>query len=100
MVLVTGASGQIGSTLCSLFRSAGREVLAVDINPNSAENVEPCDIRRSDQVRRLLESAPIRTVIHLAAVLPTAFRADPVAAAEVNLTGTLNVLGEAVTHRV
>ncbi len=100
MVLVTGASGQIGSRLCSLLRTAGQEVLAVDIHPDAHAGIQLCDIREGDKVKRLFESAPIRTVVHLAAVLPSAFRADPVAAAQVNLTGALNVLGEAVAHRV
>ncbi len=100
VVLVTGASGQIGSRLCSLLRSAGHEVLAVDIHPDARARIQLCDIRKGDHVKRLFESAPIRTVIHLAAFLPSAFRADPLAAAEVNLTGTLSLLGEAVTHRV
>src|SRR5216117_3571364 len=99
-VLLTGASGQIGSQLCSLLRAGGHEVLAVDVHPNAQEKIELCDIRRTDHVGRLFESAAIRTVIHLAAFLPSAFRADPLAAAEVNLTGTLSLLGEAVTHRV
>ena len=99
-VLLTGASGQIGSQLCSLLRAGGHEVLAVDVHPNAQEKIELCDIRRTDHVGRLFESAAIRTVIHLAAVLPTAFRADPLAAAEVNLTGTLLLLRAAVTHGV
>jgi len=52
------------------------------------------------QVGRLFEATSIGTVIHLAAVLPTAFRADPLAAAEVNLTGTFGLLGHAVKHRI
>src|SRR5436309_3365550 len=87
-ILLTGASGQIGSQLCSLLRAGGHEVLAVDVRPNAQEKIELCDIRRTDHLGWLFESAAIRTVIHLAAVLPTAFRADPLAAAEVNRTNT------------
>jgi len=97
---VTGAGGQIGSRLPSLLRAAGHRVLAVDIHTNALENVEPCDIRRDDHTARLFDSASIRTVVHLAAVLPTAFRADPGMATEVNLTGTLRLLREARAHRV
>src|SRR5438067_11306333 len=90
-VLVTGAAGQIGSKLSSLLRAAGHRVVAVDLRPSAPDNVEPCDIRSDDQIARLFDSASIRTVVHLAAVLPTAFRADPIAATEVNLTGTLRL---------
>src|SRR5947208_4907219 len=99
-VLLTGASGQIGSQLCSLLRAGGHEVLAVDVHPNSQGKIGLCGIGRTDHGALLVESAAIRTVIHLAAVLPTAFRADPLAAAEVNLTGTLLLLRAAVTHGV
>src|SRR2546430_8307417 len=100
VILVTGAGGQVGSRLSSLLRAAGHRVLAVDIHANALENVESCDIRRDDQVARLFASTSIRTVVHLAAILPTASRADPIIATEVNLTGTLRLLREALTHQV
>jgi len=99
-VLVTGAAGQIGSRLSSLLRAAEHRVVAVDLRPSAPENVESCDVRSDDQIARLLDSGSIRTVVHLAAVLPTAFRADPIAATEVNLTGTLRLLRAAVAHQV
>ena len=34
-VLLTGASGQIGSQLCSLLHAGGYEGLAVDVHPNA-----------------------------------------------------------------
>jgi UDP-glucose 4-epimerase len=58
--------------------------------------VQICDLRNNDQVRRQFERTAIRTVVHLAAVLPTAFHADPIGAAEVNVTGSLNVLRAAM----
>jgi nucleoside-diphosphate-sugar epimerase len=99
-VLVTGASGQIGTRVCDALRRSGHDVLAVDLNLDARNEVGACDVRVDRQVARMLECAPIRAVLHLAAVLPTAFRADPLAAAEVNLTGTLNVLRHAVRRRV
>jgi nucleoside-diphosphate-sugar epimerase len=99
-VLVTGASGQIGSRLTSLLRASGHQVVAVDIRPSTSETIELSDITRDDQVARLFGSGSIRTVVHLAAVLPTAFRADPIAGGEVNVTGTLRLLREAVRHGV
>jgi len=100
LILVTGASGQIGASLCARLRGAGREVLAVDARPYSDATVQICDLRQDDVVRQLFERHAIRTVVHLAAVLPTAFRADPVSAAAVNVTGSLSVLREAIAHGV
>ncbi len=99
-VLVTGASGQIGTRVCDALRRSGHEVLAVDLNPDTGNEVEACDVRVDRQVARMFECGPMRAVIHLAAVLPTAFRAHPLAAAEVNLTGTLNVLRHAVRRPI
>jgi len=79
-VLVTGASGQIGTRVCDGPRRSGHEVFAVDLNPDTRSEVEACDVRVDRQVARMFECGPMRAVIHLAAVLPTAFRADPLAA--------------------
>jgi len=99
-ILVTGASGQVGSRVSSLLRASGQQVLAVDIDSSERENVQQCDITKNDQIARLFDSVSIRTVIHLAAILPTASRADPLAATEVNLTGTLGLLRVAVRRGV
>ena len=99
-MLVTGANGHIGWNLCCRLRAAGRDVLAVDIQPDAQRDIELCDIRRNDNLAQVFESCPLGTVIHLAGVLPTAFRADPIAGAEVNLTGTLALLRQAARHRV
>jgi UDP-glucuronate 4-epimerase len=99
-VLVTGATGQIGSRLTTRLRAAGREVLAVALDANPHDGIEPCDLRKRDQIAQLFASRSIGTIVHLAAVLPTAFRADPIAGAEVNLTGTLHLLREALGHAV
>lgn len=99
-VLVTGANGHIGWNLCCQLRAAGRDVLAVDIQPDAQRDIAPCDIRRNDDIVQRFETRPVRTVIHLAGVLPTAFRADPITGAEVNLTGTIALLRQAARHRV
>jgi nucleoside-diphosphate-sugar epimerase len=83
-----------------MLRRAGHEVLAVDLEPDARREGEACDVRVDRQVESTFECGPVGAVIHLAAALPTAFRADPLAAAEVNLTGTLNVLRHAVRRRV
>jgi nucleoside-diphosphate-sugar epimerase len=100
LVLVTGASGQIGSRLTARLRAAGHEVLAVALDASPHAGITQCDFTKHDQITQVFASHSIHTVVHLAAVLPTAFRADPIAAAEVNLIGTLHLVREAVERGV
>lgn len=55
-------------------------------------DVGECDIRSDGDVDRLFERHRFSTVVHLGALLPTAFLADPLAGADVNLAGTVRVL--------
>ena len=100
-VLVTGACGHIGKEVCAQLRQAGKRVLATDLDRNDGalESIS-CDLRRSSDVAQLFQKHPVDAVIHLAAVLPSAYHSDPLGGAEVNLTGSLNLLREAVSQRV
>ena len=71
--------------------------MATDLAAAPDESVVACDLRKPEEVARLFEVRPITTVIHLAGVLPSAFRADPVTGAEVNLGGAVNLLNAAVS---
>lgn len=97
-VLVTGASGQIGRQVCSMLRAMGRRVLPVDKDPGPGGVY--CDVTSKESVTRLYREYPVRAVIHLAAVLPTIFHAAPLAGAEVNLTGSVNVLSSAASEGI
>jgi nucleoside-diphosphate-sugar epimerase len=100
-ILVTGASGHVGRAVCAQLRGAGKRLLATDIEGDAHEtDFAPCDLRHGDEVARLFHAHPIRSVIHLAAVLPSAYQADPLAGAALNLTGSLNLLREAIKHSV
>jgi nucleoside-diphosphate-sugar epimerase len=100
LILVTGASGQVGSEVCRALRAAKSEILPVDLVADPAQGVIPCDLRQKDDVAKLWRQHPVGAVIHLAAILPTAFRANPLSAAEVNLTGSVDLLRHAVKARV
>src|SRR2546422_8901557 len=63
IVLVTGASGHIGSTLCSLLRAAGREVLAVDVQAHAQERIEPCDVKSNDRSEE--HTSELQSRLHL-----------------------------------
>lgn len=99
-VLVTGARGHVGSEVCRVLRDAERRVVAVDLQPDSLKRVIASDLRSKTDVLRLFRTHPIRAVIHLAGILPTAFQADALAAADVNLSGACELLRQAVAAGV
>lgn len=103
LVLVTGADGQIGQAVCLLLRAQGLPLLATDIAPVDSRVREAgfrdfmrCDLTSQENVQRLFEPNPIRAVVHLAAVLPTAALANPLAATAVNVGGSLHLLEQSV----
>jgi len=103
LVLVTGANGQIGQTVCLLLRAQGLPLLATDIaSPDPLirkagfRDFMRCDLTSKENAQHLFESNPIRAVIHLAAVLPTATLANPLAATAVNVCGSLHLLEQSV----
>ena len=93
-VLVTGAAGHIGREVCRLLRESQTPFVATDV-PGS-DGVVACDLRRREQVAQLFAQRRIECVLHLAGLLPTAFQADPLTGAEVNLGGSLTLLKEAI----
>jgi UDP-glucuronate 4-epimerase len=98
-VLVTGAAGHIGRAVVGYLSASGAKLLTTDIDDSDSGTVR-CDLRHDDQIARLFESGPVGTVIHLAGVLPSAFHANPLGGASVNLTGSLNLLHHSVAHKV
>jgi len=100
LILITGANGQIGSEVCRALRADHHPILAVDVDPDPAAGVVACDLREKAEIERLFQANSIGAVIHLAAVLPTAFRADPVSGAQVNLIGACELLRQSVQSHV
>ena len=100
LVLVTGASGQIGREVCRQLRTAEAKFLAVDVAPGPEENFQTLDLRNKSDLMQLFCSQPICAVIHLAAILPTAFRADPFLGADVNLTACFELMRQAASAQV
>ena len=100
-VLVTGATGFIGSHLAERLVVEGAEVtLAVEPGTNKANvasildkvRVREVDLRESHMVRRLVRECQPSKVYHLAAVGVTEPGIEPGLAAQVNVMGTLNLL--------
>ena len=99
-VLVTGAGGQIGCAVSQILRDAGRKILRVDVDPDRPDDVLSCDLTSQAEVSRLFQNHSINSVIHLAGVLPTAFKSDPLGAADINLSGSLALMRNAVELHV
>src|SRR5579859_6818956 len=98
VVLVTGAAGHIGREVCRLLKAKGHRVLAVDVCRDGfvgSEDLVTLDIAARDEISRLFQAHPVRAVIHLAAILPSAFRRDPLKGADVNVGGAVELLRQA-----
>lgn len=100
LVIVTGAGGHIGREVCRVLKTNGCDVLAVDVDGDAAEGVVVCDLRSPEEVLRLFEDRGVRAVIHLAAILPSAFEREPFSGVDVNLTACFELLRQAVEARV
>src|SRR5260370_37193970 len=84
IVIVTGAGGHIGRAVCGLMRATGSKILPVDVDPGPTGDLVTCDLRLKDHVARLFQSHPVRAVIHLAGILPSAFQSNPFTGVDVN----------------
>jgi UDP-glucose 4-epimerase len=107
-VLVTGGAGFIGSHVADALLAGGHEVLVLDDLstgrrhnlPAQAKFVEG-DIRDPQLVARVFADFQPQVVTHQAAQTSVAISArEPLRDAEINVLGSLNVLNEAVRHKV
>lgn len=100
VILVTGASGHVGSELCRSLRATEYKFLPIDVIPDESRGVIGCDLQIKSDVSRLFELHPIRAVVHLAGMLPSACRNDPISAAAVNLGGSVELMRQALNAGV
>ncbi len=99
-ILVTGATGQIGSELIPALRQryGGENVVAAaHKRPPSKEIVEsgPCcfvDVRDAEAVLDTISENQVDTVFHLASILSAKAENNPQLAWDINMNGLLNVL--------
>jgi nucleoside-diphosphate-sugar epimerase len=97
-ILVTGATGFIGPHLVRRLLAAGAQVTCLILS--EAEQGElparvtchVADLRDAGAVRAVVQAVRPAIVLHLAAVGVTEFGIDPIAAVQVNVEGTLNLL--------
>lgn len=106
-ILVTGGAGFIGSHVVDAYIAKGHTVVVVDDlssgNPdflNKAAAFHEIDVR-SAQIEEVFEEHAIDIVSHHAAQIDVRKSVDdPLYDAEVNIKGTLNLLGLCVRHKV
>lgn len=107
--LVTGAHGCIGAWIVRTLLGRGDRITTLDLHDEGhrlAGLLEPSelpdalaaidarvgDVSVMDDVRAAVASARPDAIIHLAGLQVPACRADPLAGARVNVSGTLNIL--------
>jgi UDP-glucose 4-epimerase len=100
-VLITGASGFVGSFTAAHFAREGHEVTGLDlgVRPIDPRHRAPpirlveADIRDPDRVRAVAEQCRAEGIVHAAALISQADGAsDPLATYRVNVDGTMSVL--------
>jgi threonine 3-dehydrogenase len=99
VVLITGAGGEIGHGLISSLAADGRRgVITLDVNPMEPSQAKLVSrefvgsILDTNLLDRIVAEFEVDLVFHLAALLSTRSEFTPMAAHEVNVGGTLNLL--------
>jgi len=106
VVLITGASGEIGHGLISKLAAGGaRAILTLDLKPLEPELARLVSrqyvgsILEKNLLERILSEFEIDLIFHLAALLSTRGEFTPVTAHNVNVEGTLALLEFAQNER-
>ena len=105
-ILVTGATGQLGSELTITLRDryGAENVLAADKKPALNELTQSgpycrLDVRDMSALHQAVESNNIDTIFHLAALLSAVAEQKPQHAWDVNMNGLINVLEISRRHQ-
>ncbi len=95
-ILVTGATGQIGTVLTEALRAeySHDNVLATDIKKPDHQTglFEMLDILNTQRLKELVEEYKITTIYHLAAILSASGEANPQRTWNINMNGLLSIL--------
>src|SRR6476660_8717345 len=98
VVLITGAGGEIGHGLVARLSESGSPIITLDVSPLDASLAPRVareftgSITDVSLLERMLAEFEVDRVFHLAPLLSTRSEFTPVAAHQVNVEGTLNLL--------
>ncbi len=112
-ILITGASGFLGSWIIAQLAVKGQEIIASDqhvdtrrlndiLDTDAGELItwRPCDISDEVAMDDLVAETKPASIIHLAALQIPGCRANPVLCSKVNIAGYINVFEAAKKHGV
>ncbi|MEC4750107.1 NAD-dependent epimerase/dehydratase family protein [Methylomicrobium sp. Wu6] len=106
-ILVTGATGQIGSELTLVLRDqyGAENVIAAAYNRRSSTELPESgpfygiDVRDTDSIEQIVADHRCDTIFHLAALLSAVAEDRPQEAWDINMNGLINVLEASRKHR-
>ncbi|MFB6149091.1 MAG: NAD-dependent epimerase/dehydratase family protein [Halobacteriales archaeon] len=106
-VLITGGTGFIGSYVTATLLDRGHDVVCYDVSTDTSildhlditdeVTIYPGDVADPTDVDRAINRNDVTRIIHLAALLTPAARADPRRAIDVNIRGATTALEAART---
>lgn len=103
-ILITGASGQIGTVLTdALLNQYGEgNVVTSDINPPPIQKTafEKLDILDADRLAEIVDNYQITQIYHLVAILSASGEKKPRLTWRINMQGLFNVLDVAVAKKL
>ncbi len=96
-VCVIGASGYLGSRLCSELIKLGYNIISVDIVPSESGEYRKADIRSETEISEAIEGSDI--IIHCASIHPWKKYTDE-QYLDINVKGTWNVFKAVSQHNI
>src|SRR5947209_20507678 len=100
VTLVTGSSGFVGRVIMSRLAAAGRKALGLDPRPSPTTHIID-DLSDRARLRDVIAREKITHIIHAGGVSgPMVMADDPAGVIAINVTGSMNLMYEAITGGV
>lgn len=99
-VLVTGASGQIGSELAPALAAASHTVFSFDLKPSSQPNFIRGDILDTQLLEKVITENRITEIYHLVSLLSATGEKNPDLAWQINIGSLKSILDLCVKYHI